>query len=47
MDITVGDWYTSKDTLADRTDELGKKQNEYWKSIQEKYNFKITRDSVY
>jgi hypothetical protein len=47
MDITVGDWYTSKDTLADRTDEFGKKQNEYWKSIQEKYNFKITRDSVY
>ena len=31
MDITVGDWYTSKDTLADRTDEFGKKQNEYWK----------------
>ena len=47
MDITVGDWFTSKDTLADRTDEFGKKQNEYWKSIQEKYNFKITRDSVY
>ena len=47
MDITVGDWFTSKDTLANRTDEFGKKQNEYWKSIQEKYNFKITRDSVY
>ena len=24
MDITVGDWYTSKDTLADRTDEFGR-----------------------
>ena len=33
MDITVGDWFTSKDTLANRTDEFGKKQNEYWKSI--------------
>ena len=47
MEITVGDWFTSKDTLADRTDEFGKKQNEYWKSIQDQYNFKITRDSVY
>ena len=34
MDITIGDWYTSKDTLANRTDTFGKKQNEYWKSIQ-------------
>lgn len=24
MDITVGDWFTSKDTLANRTDEFGK-----------------------
>ena len=24
MDITVGDWFTSKDTLADRTDESGR-----------------------
>ena len=47
MEITVGDWYTSKDTLANRTDTFGKKQNEYWKSIQDQYNFKITRDSVY
>lgn len=24
MDITVADWFTSKDTLADRTDTFGK-----------------------
>ena len=47
MEITVGDWYTSADTLADRTDEFGKKQNQYWEDIQKQYNFKITRDAVY
>ena len=47
MDITVGDWFTSKDTLADRTDEFGKSRMSTGRVFREKYNFKITRDSVY
>ena len=47
MDIIIGDWYTEADTLADRTDEFGKKQNQYWEEIQKQYNFTIKRDAVY
>lgn len=47
MDIKVGDWYTSKDSLAERTDKFGKAQNKYWQSIQDQYNFTITRDAFY
>ncbi len=47
MDIIVGDWYTEASTLADRTDEFGKKQNQYWEEIQKQYNFTIKRDAVF
>lgn len=47
MDIKVGDWYTNKDNLAERTDTFGKAQNKYWQSIQDRYNFTITRDAFY
>ncbi len=47
MEITVADWYTSAQTLAERTDDFGKAQNDYWDSIQEQYNFTITRDAYY
>lgn len=46
MELVIADWYTSANTLAERTDEFGKKQNEYWQSIQDQYNFTITRDAV-
>lgn len=47
MDIIIGDWYTDAGTLADRTDQFGKKQNQYWEEIQKQYNFTIKRDAVY
>lgn len=47
MDIKVGDWYTDKGTLDERTDKFGKAQNKYWQSIQDQYNFTITRDAFY
>lgn len=47
MEIVVGDWYTDAGTLAARTDEFGKKQNQYWDDIQKQYNFKIKRDAVF
>ena len=47
MEIKVGDWFTDKNTLAERTDEFGKAQNEYWQSIQDQYHFTITRDAFY
>lgn len=47
LEVIVGDWYTSADTLAARTDDFGKKQNQYWEDIQKQYNFKIKRDNVY
>lgn len=47
LEVVVGDWYTSADTLAARTDEFGKKQNQYWDDIQKQYNFTIKRDNVY
>lgn len=47
MDIKIGDWYTDGESLAERTDTFGKKQNEYWKSIQDQYHFTITRNAFY
>lgn len=47
MDIKIGDWYTDGESLAERTDTFGKKQNKYWKSIQDQYHFTITRNAFY
>lgn len=47
MDIKIADWFTDKASLAERTDKFGKAQNNYWESIQDKYNFTISRDALY
>lgn len=47
MEVIVADWYTDANTLAERTDEFGKKQNQYWQDIQDQYNFTIKRDALY
>lgn len=45
MNILIGDWYTEE--LDGEKSDYQKAKEQYYKDIQEKYNFKIKREAVY